>query len=63
MLNDPITQEQKEAAAQETRERQAQVTAQAQMLLWDKAMTRAFRGIQSAPKRRANLVKFLGGLD
>lgn len=54
-----LTQEQKDAAAREAREHQASVTAQAQMLTWDRAMTRAFKGILSTPKRRANIIKSL----
>jgi hypothetical protein len=62
-MNTELTQEQKDAASQAARERQAQVTAQARMILWDKKMSRAFKGIVAAPKRRANLIKFLGNED
>jgi hypothetical protein len=62
-MNTELTQEQKDAAIQAAREQQASVTAQAAMLTWDRAMNRAFKGIVSRPKRRANLIKSLERLD
>lgn len=62
MIED-LTPEQKQAAADEARARQASVTAQASMISWDRKMNRAFKGIVSRPKRRANLIKSLERLE